>query len=395
MHELFVEQQEKYRRSVPTLQPIKAPTDTLAPLKKSTTIIEQIVQTPSPIQRHHSHPQTRMQRYYRPLVSETKNKSYAKVLFALASVPLIAIVVILIVSVAAMNAPEEVVLDIQVEPGIDTGISHILASYAGFDAKSFDDIIPHVDSEEEVLFEWKSYTVKKGDTVSAIAYANGVSMDAIIASNGISNALKLPEGKVIRIPTIDGIPYTVKQGDSLSTIAAAMHVPMDIILEVNYLQSHQIIAGAALFIPGARMPSEDLKLALGGASETFIYPANGRLSSPFGWRMDPVRTTQRSFHKAIDLAANTGTPVMAAMGGKVTVIDTNPSFGKFIILTHNATYQTLYAHLSVISVQRGASVVQGQKIGEVGNTGYSTGSHLHFAIYKNGTEVNPLDYLKR
>jgi murein DD-endopeptidase MepM/ murein hydrolase activator NlpD len=93
------------------------------------------------------------------------------------------------------------------------------------------------------------------------------------------------------------------------------------------------------------------------------------------------------------LAAPIGVPVKASMDGKVSATGNNANYGKFIILSHAVGYETLYAHLSVISVTQGASVNQGVKIGEVGSTGYSTGPHLHFAIYKNKRPVNPLDLL--
>jgi murein DD-endopeptidase MepM/ murein hydrolase activator NlpD len=137
------------------------------------------------------------------------------------------------------------------------------------------------------------------------------------------------------------------------------------------------------------MRSEDLKLALG---ELFIYPIRGRLTSPFGWRNDPISGVRR-YHAALDLAAHTGTPVKAAMDGKVATVGYNATYGKFIILSHSGGFQTMYAHMSVTSVTQGSTVQQGAKIGEVGSTGYSTGPHLHFAIYKNGRAVNPFDLL--
>jgi murein DD-endopeptidase MepM/ murein hydrolase activator NlpD len=81
------------------------------------------------------------------------------------------------------------------------------------------------------------------------------------------------------------------------------------------------------------------------------------------------------------------------MDGRVATVGYNATYGKFIILSHSNGFQTLYAHLNAVSVSQGKSVSQGAKIGEVGSTGYSTGPHLHFAVYKNGRAVNPLDFL--
>ncbi|MDR2468387.1 MAG: M23 family metallopeptidase [Spirochaetaceae bacterium] len=241
-----------------------------------------------------------------------------------------------------------------------------------------------------VSFSWQYYTVKKGDVVSKIAAAHAISIDAIIASNKMANVRNLREGDVLRIPNMDGIPYTITANDSYEKVSEKFGVPLDAILDANDVQSGEMIAGEQIFIPGARMPADELKRALG---EVFSYPVRGRLSSPFGWRKDPF-TGVRSFHKGIDIVADVGVPVKAAMAGKVSMVGFSPILGKYIIVSHDATYQTMYAHLNSSMVTRGSNVAQGEIIGEVGNTGYSTGPHLHFVIYKNGREINPLEQLK-
>jgi murein DD-endopeptidase MepM/ murein hydrolase activator NlpD len=169
-----------------------------------------------------------------------------------------------------------------------------------------------------------------------------------------------------------------------------MGVPLEAVLDANRIQSDIVTPGTVLFIPGARMKKEELKRALG---ELFIYPlSHFRLTSPFGWRKDPISGVRRH-HGAIDLAAPAGTPVKSAMDGKVASLGYNSVYGNFIILSHDGGYQTLYAHLSAVTVTKGSRAAQGTKIGEVGNTGYSTGAHLHFGVYKNGRAVNPLDFL--
>jgi murein DD-endopeptidase MepM/ murein hydrolase activator NlpD len=264
-----------------------------------------------------------------------------------------------------------------------------LASYAGFQAEPRppgEDAIP-LDLIES--FSWESYTVKEGDSISKISGDRAISMDAIIALNGITNARRLRAGEVIRIPNMDGIPYTVKPNDTLSTVSSALGVPLEAILDANDMQSDSISPGTVLFIPGARMKPEDLKLVLG---DFFIYPIQGRLTSPFGWRNDPISGVRR-YHAALDLAAPTGTLIKAAMDGKIATVGLNSVYGRYIIISHSNGFQTMYAHMSLTSVRQGASVRQGQKIGEVGSTGYSTGPHLHFAVFKNGKAVNPLEFL--
>ena len=239
-------------------------------------------------------------------------------------------------------------------------------------------------------FAWQTYTVRRGDSVSRIAANFSVSMDAIIASNGITNARSIREGEVLRIPNMDGIPYTVRQGDSLSGISQSMGVPLEAILDANDIQSDIIQAGVTLFVPGARMNRDDLRLALG---ELFVYPVRGaRLSSPFGWRNDPF-TGVRRHHAAIDLSISQGTPIVAAMDGRVAAIGYDRTYGNFLIISHSGGFQTMYAHMHSVQVRNGDQVTQGARIGTVGNTGYSTGPHLHFAVFRNGRAVNPLDFL--
>ena len=254
-------------------------------------------------------------------------------------------------------------------------------------AEQSGDIIP-LDLTE--TFAWQTYRVNRGDSVSRIAANFSVSMDAIIASNNITNARALREGEILRIPNMDGIPHVVREGDSLLGISYAMGVPLEAILDANDIQSDEILPGTTLFIPGARMGRQELRLALG---ELFIHPVRGaRLTSPFGWRNDPF-TGVRRHHAAVDLAAPQGTPVVAAMEGRISAIGYNHVFGNFIIISHAGNYQSLYAHLHTVNVRRGDQVRQGAQIGTVGNTGRSTGPHLHFAIYRNGRPVNPLDFL--
>ena len=239
-------------------------------------------------------------------------------------------------------------------------------------------------------FSWQNYTVRSGDTVEGIAKRFGLSLDAVIASNNIGNVRReLISGTKIRVPNMDGIPYTVKKGDSYRKIANSMDVPLEAVL--NDIQTEAITPGTLLFIPGAKMKKEELRLALG---EAFIYPVRGRMTSAFGWRRDPFTKT-RLYHAGMDLSSPHGAPVKAAAAGRVSATGYNAIYGNFVILTHNNTYQTMYGHLSAIKVKKGGYAGQGELIGLVGNTGRSTGAHLHFAVYKNGRAVNPLEILNK
>jgi murein DD-endopeptidase MepM/ murein hydrolase activator NlpD len=235
-----------------------------------------------------------------------------------------------------------------------------------------------------------SYTVKSGDTLSEISKNNNIKIGTLISFNKISDVRRLQVGMELKIPEFDGVPYEVKAGDSLSAVSKKFNISINSILDGNNLDSDILQSGDILFIPGAAMNDFDYKKAMG---TLFIYPTAGRLSSGFGYRPDPF-TGNRRFHNGIDLANGAGTRINATMSGRVADVGDRPSgYGKYVIIKHSNGYQSLYGHMSRVTVREGQYIYQGSKIGEMGNTGRSTGPHLHFSVYKNNSPVNPLTYL--
>jgi len=129
-------------------------------------------------------------------------------------------------------------------------------------------------------------------------------------------------------------------------------------------------------------------LGKGNKTGMMAMPTNGRFSSAFGMRRHPILGYTR-MHKGIDIAAPWGTPVYAATDGVVQFAGRSSGYGNFIKLNHGGAFGTGYGHLSRIVVRSGQAVRKGQVIGAVGNTGMSTGPHLHYELYKNGVAVNP------
>lgn len=123
------------------------------------------------------------------------------------------------------------------------------------------------------------------------------------------------------------------------------------------------------------------------------YPRISSLTSFFGYRSDPFNSAEAEFHPGIDFKGNRGDEARCTANGKVVFAGWFGGYGKCVRIAHPNNFETLYGHLSRISVKAGQEVTAGQKIGEVGSTGHSTGSHLHYEIRRNGKAVNPISFL--
>jgi murein DD-endopeptidase MepM/ murein hydrolase activator NlpD len=124
----------------------------------------------------------------------------------------------------------------------------------------------------------------------------------------------------------------------------------------------------------------------------FTYPSDAPMSSPFGWRTHPILGYRR-LHTGLDFAGSYGSPIRAADTGTVIFSGWYGGYGKTVIINHGNGITTLYGHSSDLYVAEGQTVQRGQAIAAVGSTGLSTGPHLHFEVRKQGTPVNPADYL--
>jgi murein DD-endopeptidase MepM/ murein hydrolase activator NlpD len=123
------------------------------------------------------------------------------------------------------------------------------------------------------------------------------------------------------------------------------------------------------------------------------YPRLSSLTSFFGYRSDPFNSARAEFHPGIDFKGNRGDEARCTANGKVVFAGWYGGYGKCVRISHGNNFETLYGHLSRISVRQGQEVTAGEKIGEVGSTGRSTGTHLHYEVRKNGKAVNPVKFL--
>ena len=124
-----------------------------------------------------------------------------------------------------------------------------------------------------------------------------------------------------------------------------------------------------------------------------LMPTKGKLTSKFGNRSDPF-TRRIQFHQGIDIANSRGTDILASARGTVSFAGYKGGYGRIIIINHGNEYETLYAHCSKLVVSKGTKVAKGDHIANVGNTGRSTGAHLHLEVIKNGVHQNPSNFVK-
>jgi len=239
---------------------------------------------------------------------------------------------------------------------------------------------------------YRAYSVKQGDMVSTIASEYGVSQDAVISLNKLKNTRTLQIGQILKIPSMDGISYTVKKGDTPEAIADKYKISLEKLAKVNALTDNAVEPASVIFLPDAKLDWATLQEING---DLFRRPLHSgyTITSRYGWRDNPFLSGKRSFHNGMDMAAPKGTAVYAALNGRVVSTGYSTVYGNYVIVRHHSGYQTLYGHLNAILTSKGSFVSVSSKIGTVGNTGMSTGPHLHFTVYKNGATINPAGLL--
>lgn len=247
-----------------------------------------------------------------------------------------------------------------------------------------------LDSADSSLITYQTYRVKSGDMIGYIADEFNVTQDTLISVNNIRQTRLIQVGQYLKIPSMPGIVYTVKaNGETPATIAEKYEVSAEKCALVNSMTVNTSLnAGASLFVPDAELDWVTRQEING---DLFHKPLHSRywLSSYYGWRNSPFDASKRTFHSGLDMATSAGTPIYAALDGRVTSTGYNATYGNYVIIQHHSGYKTLYGHMSAITCKKGNYVYINTVIGKVGSTGLSTGPHLHFTVYKNGKTVNP------
>jgi murein DD-endopeptidase MepM/ murein hydrolase activator NlpD len=218
-------------------------------------------------------------------------------------------------------------------------------------------------SEEALL-----HVIRRGETLSGIAAAHGVDVEALQRANHLSSASHIIVGETLRLPPKEGTR-------ELAELNQTFHS-----------------SDRSLFL-GVQRHLDRRTHAPAKAGPEFIWPVEGTLTSPYGERHRVMGGGGTRFHAGIDLSVPTGTPVQAAQEGIVVFAGYNGAYGKAVKLEHQQGFSTLYAHNSRILVHVGQTVKAGQVICLSGSSGRSTGPHLHFEVHKDGWPVDPLQHL--
>lgn len=244
-------------------------------------------------------------------------------------------------------------------------------------------------AEDTYNLSYMAYRVRQGDMISVIAENFGVTQDTIISVNNIRSSRLIQIGQYLKIPTMPGIIYTVKKNtETISEIAEKYKVDAVKCAAVNHSGLNNALnVGDMIFVPDAQLDWVTRQEING---DLFRKPIRARWyrSSRFGWRASPF-TGVRSYHSGVDMACPHGTSIYAALPGVVVDAGFNSTYGNYVIIRHHSGYKTLYGHMSAILCAKNQYVTQDTRIGKVGNTGLSTGPHLHFTVFKNGKTINP------
>jgi murein DD-endopeptidase MepM/ murein hydrolase activator NlpD len=248
------------------------------------------------------------------------------------------------------------------------------------------------------------YIVKDGDTLGSIAKTYGLTEQTVMWANDLNKKSVLKPGNSLIIPPEDGVLHKVEKGETIYSIAKkydAEPQPMVDFPFNTYVndETFALAIGQEVWVPNGVMPNDVPAPGSSGlalrrqtpnagavtASGSFVWPTQGLITQGFSW-----------YHTGVDIANRAAPDILAVDSG--TVVQSgwpdNSGYGMRVVIDHGNGLQTLYAHVQQVYVKTGQTVKRGDSIGQMGNTGRSTGTHLHFEVRNGGNKVNPLDYLK-
>lgn len=290
----------------------------------------------------------------------------------------------------------------QDEDQLDEESGSILAS-----ANAFSTDLYTAQAEEVRQYrggEITAHIVQEGETLSSIAERYGLQVSTILWENDLTDKSKLKPGQELRILPVDGVRHKVAKGETIYTVAKKYDLDeseAQVIVDYPFNEflndeTFELAIGQQLMVPGGIIKQvavvvpqkkqvifTDVPGAVTG-SGSFMRPAAGLLTQGYSF-----------YHKGFDIANRSGGSIYAADSGVVSVagwVD-NSGYGRRVMIDHGNGYVTLYGHMSTVQVQVGQKVQRGEVLGQMGSTGRSTGTHLHFEIRQGGSLLNPGNFL--
>jgi len=233
------------------------------------------------------------------------------------------------------------------------------------------------------------YRVKKDETFWIVLSKSGLDMDTLMSVNNLTSPFQVGQGTVLFIPNMRGVVVSGGDKEVLAKVLSESRVDIEYVKSANRSES---LDKDFIFIPCGRISSLERSMFLGSA---FVSPIKtGRTTSGFGTRKDPFNENRSQFHRGVDIACPIGTNIYSARAGRVLFAGYADGYGKLVILEHEHGYTTYYGHLSRFMVKAGDRVGAGQNIALSGNTGRTTGPHLHFEIRRHGKALNPQTFIR-
>jgi len=241
------------------------------------------------------------------------------------------------------------------------------------------------------------HRIQAGETYWDIAHRHNISLETIIGANPHLPSLAATEGLELVIPSENGVLFPIDDAADAVRMLTRVGNPLSMRVKGDFRQGVFDLLSLDdirfVFIKNAkpRIVGEALQ-DLYDIRMAFAVPVRGQFTSFFGVRNDPIYK-EATFHNGVDIRAPTGTPIRPLADGMVSRVGWNEGYGLSVFVLHRNGYETMYGHCSVIRVAQGDMVTKNDIIAEVGSTGRSTGSHLHFVVKRHGQLVDPLLFI--
>ena len=272
-----------------------------------------------------------------------------------------------------------------------------------FKATSFSDLLSRIDSIHEVA-EADQRMLEELDAIAQEIEADRQSLEDEMAAQEEAKAALAEQEATLQAQRSEADAYLIELAaayDNLTDEYLANEAEEEA-LRKEIMEAQAAYEAALSAEEAERLAQQNQNNVAGSGPTSNVTPSTSGFISPlpggayvtcaYGWRIHPIWGDKR-FHSGVDLGASQGTPIYAIAAGTVTTATYGDANGYYVSISHGNGYGSVYCHMTNYIVSVGDSVSQGQVIGYVGSTGWSTGPHLHFEIHVNGSTVNPMDYI--